>query len=121
MFPLDVSVFDDGPDDVERCGLILQGPDRTWHVHELPNRHPDPHNHFAIDTDDADPIPASEGFIVGAVHTHPRDAEPFASQHDVDSIPEGWIGLVYHPATGSKVWYDSTGVQHEDFRRKQKS
>lgn len=117
MYPIDVSVFDTGPNNVERCGLILQS-NRVMHVHELPNRHPHPRDGFIIDTKDADLIPSAEGEVVGVVHTHPHQTNRFASQHDVDSIPDGWVGLVYHPHTGSKVWYDRTGIIYEDLRRR---
>lgn len=121
MHDLDMSVFDDGVNDVERCGLILMRGDGSRHIYELPNRHSQPQDHFIIDTEDTDAIPDDHGVIVGVAHTHPRHASRYASQHDVDSIPEGWIGLVYHPSTGSKVWYDSTGVLFEDLRRKRKT
>lgn len=120
MKPLDVSAFDTGPDTEERCGLILQRNDGSWHVIEMPNRSDTPRDQFIIDTDDADCIPSTQGFIVGVVHTHPFRTPRYASQFDVDSIPVGWIGLVYHPSTGSKVWYDSTGVLYEDLRKRKR-
>lgn len=115
----DLSIFDEGSNDVERCGVIVRRPDGSSYVVELPNRSDNPKSHFvASKTDARNLILPKEDLIIGVVHTHPFRAVRTASQHDIDSIPEGLIGMVYHPSSGSTVWYSRTGIVHEQLKRR---
>lgn len=118
MYEVDLSVFDGGPNLEERCGVILQGADGAYKVFELENRSPSPKNRFIISKSDAETIDKRHGVIVGVVHTHPYRGMRTASPHDINSIPAGLFGIVYHPSTGSKVWYDHNGVTYEDLKRR---
>ena len=113
----DFSLFDDGPNDAERCGLIFQRTDGTYWVHEVPNRHEKPLRAFRIHKSDLEELEIDDLFIA-VVHTHPFRAMRSASQRDIDSIPDGLLGMVYHPSTKSVTWYDSGGVIDYNLRRR---
>lgn len=113
----DLSLFDEGPNDEERCGLIFQRDDGIYWVHEVPNRAERPKRFFRINKSDLQHID-TEDVCVGVVHTHPFRAMRMASQKDVDSIPDGLVGMVYHPSTKSIVWYDSDGVIEDNLRKR---
>lgn len=115
----DVSVFDQGPNTEERCGLILKRTDNSFYIMELPNRAVDSKRYYAIvksDMDSAD-IPDSDS-VVGFIHTHPFRFPRRPSGHDIDAIPDGMIGMVYHPSSGSTVWYDRNGIVQEQLKRR---
>jgi proteasome lid subunit RPN8/RPN11 len=118
LYEVDLSAFDSGTNTEERCGVVLQSADGDYNVFELENRSPNPKNRFVISKADAAQIDKRHGVIVGVVHTHPFRSMRTASQHDINSIPAGLFGIVYHPSTGSKVWYDHNGVTHEDLKRR---
>lgn len=115
----DLSIFDEGLNDKERCGLIIMRSDCTTYVVEVPNRSDDPSRYFTMvkrDVDGIDIHPSER--IVGVVHTHPFGFPRKPSPHDLASIREGWIGMVYHPSTGSTVWYDHNGIVQEQLKRR---
>lgn len=115
----DLSLFDTGTNDVERCGVIVRRTDGSTYVIEVPNRSETPKHHFVVSTKDVKAVIVPEGdVIVGIVHTHPFRAMRIASDHDIDSIPDGLIGMVYHPSTRSVVWYDSTGTIEQRLRKR---
>lgn len=115
----DLSIFDEGANNEERCGVIIMRPDCTTYVMEVPNRSDDPRRHFIINRSDVEVLdwPSSHK-MVGVIHTHPFRGMRAASQHDIDSIPEGLVGMVYHPSSGSIVWYDRSGVILEKLKRR---
>lgn len=114
----DCSIFDSGPNDVERCGLILERDDGSTYVHEVPNRSYNPRRSFVIWVSDTHRVPRGSNRIVGIIHTHPYRGVRAASQFDLDSIPKGLVGIVYHPSSGSKVWYRRNEVLHEHMTRR---
>ena len=107
----DLSAFD-GDSHFERCGVIVLRPDETTYVIEVPNRSSTPADTFAIDAADIRAIPntVSTHRLIGFMHTHPDYDSPHPSQADIKSMPEGFFGLVYHPVSGSIVWYTRDGV-----------
>lgn len=117
MIKPDLSVFDVGPNDVERCGVILKRLDGSVYVSELPNRSNAPKYHFTLSKTDVADLETND-VVIGVVHTHPFRSMRIASQHDIDSIREGLIGMVYHPSSGSIVWYDHTGTVKEQLKRR---
>lgn len=115
----DLTLFDNRPNNVEWCGVIVRRPDESTYIIEMPNRAPDQTRHFIIATKDVKKLVAPDGdLIIGVVHTHPFRSIKVPSQHDIDSIPEGLIGMVYHPSTSSVVWYDSTGIIEQRLRKR---
>lgn len=115
----DVSVFDHGPNDEERCGVILMRPDCTTYVVEVPNRAEDRKRYFAVVKSDIESIDGIEVHkLIGFIHTHPYRFPRRPSGHDIDSIRDGMIGMVYHPSSGSTVWYDRTGIVQEQLKRR---
>lgn len=115
----DLSLFDTGTNELERCGVIVRREDGSTYVIEVPNRSNTPHHHFIVSTKDVKALTAPPSdVIVGIVHTHPFRAMRIASDHDIDSIPDGLIGMVYHPSTRSIVWYDSTGIIEQRLRKR---
>jgi proteasome lid subunit RPN8/RPN11 len=117
MLRPDLSIFDSKSNEFERCGVIFKRTDKSLYIVELPNHSATPKNHFIISKKDVSKLKVLDK-LVGIVHTHPFRAMRIASQHDIDSIPEGLVGMVYHPSTGSTVWYDRTGVIHEELRKR---
>ena len=107
----DLSIFD-GDSHYERCGIIVLRPDETTYVIEVPNRYETPADTFAIDVADIRAIPMQDQThrLMGFVHTHPSHDAPHPSQADIESIPDGYVGLVYHPVSGSIIWYTRNGV-----------
>lgn len=107
----DLSAFD-GDSHFERCGVIVLRPDETTYVIEVPNRSDTPTDTFAIDVADVRAIrnPDPTHRLVGFMHTHPGHDAPHPSQTDIESIPDGFFGLVYHPVSGSIIWYTRNGV-----------
>jgi proteasome lid subunit RPN8/RPN11 len=115
----DVSIFDNGLNNLERCGVIVQKSDDSTYVVELPNRSNKPKLHFTMLKEDVRVLVLPEGdIIIGVIHTHPYRSVRTASQHDIDSIPKGLVGMVYHPSTGSTTWYDHTGVLQHNLRKR---
>jgi proteasome lid subunit RPN8/RPN11 len=120
MIPLpDTSLFDDGPNNVERCGLILVRPDCTAYIIEVPNRSETPNKNFVIMKSDLNSIKVPESHrAVGIIHTHPYRYPRLPSPYDISSLRDGLIGMVYHPSTGSTTWYDRTGVLQHNLRKR---
>jgi len=119
MIDVDLTDFDSGPQDVERCGVIFQRPDGKWYVVEVPNRAQDPSSGFIIWAGDVETLGVPEDHVlVGPVHTHPARNAMMPSNHDLSAIPVGYVGLVYHPASASRVWYSSRGIIELDLRRR---
>lgn len=112
MFPTpDLSDFDTDHD-MERCGVIFECLDGTWVIVEVPNRASDPWNDFQIDNADVHQIPLSpeEYRIVGIMHTHPNTTQKQPTPTDLAGVPDGMIGMVYHPSSGSIIWYTRAGT-----------
>jgi len=115
----DLSLFDNRPNDVEWCGVIVQRVDNSNYVVEVPNRAEDQTRHFLISTKDVKELSIGDGeLVVGIVHTHPFRSIKTPSDHDIDSIPDGLVGMVYHPSTRSVVWYDSNGTIQQRLRKR---
>ena len=114
----DTSLFDDGTNRVERCGIIVKNPDGTHWIKELPNRADDPTRDFRIDNADVKAALPPDADIVGVIHTHPYRSSMLPSEADIDSIPRGLVGMVYHPSTTSVAWYDNLGTI--DYRQRRK-
>jgi len=108
----DLSIFDTGSHDVERCGVIIVT-NGTPSVVEVPNHSPDPRNAFVISKKD---VPKER--VIGIVHTHLKEQQRTPSGFDIQYIPEGLIGMVYHPNTKSVTWYASTGILHKELRKR---
>jgi proteasome lid subunit RPN8/RPN11 len=114
----DLSSFDDPTNEVERCGVIVFGSDGGYEVVELPNRSPRPDLHFVVWNRDIHTLLSPDDEIVGVFHTHLSDSPAHPSEADIRSIPGALIGMVYHPATKSVVWYDHKGIIETKRKRK---
>lgn len=115
----DLTVFDDGLNDEERCGVIVHRGDSTHYVIELPNRSDEPHKTYRLAYADMKELVLPEGHsVIGFVHTHPRGVPRLPSPHDIQSLPTGVIGMVYHPSTGSTTWYDRDGIIDTQLKRR---
>lgn len=104
--PVDLSVFDDGDDEAERCGVVFEDDNKRFYVVEVPNRAGNTHDDFVIWESDVPDLPHP---VVGVVHTHPSYDSPFPSHNDFVHIPPSIVGIVYQPATKSVVWYTNGG------------
>lgn len=92
-------------EDYEECAVVLRVAPDTWHIKAVPNRHSDKKNHFRIMREDVN-LQDGES-IVAVVHTHTRPGEVEPSYDDVKSLPDGLLGIVVHPRTGSWTAYDN--------------
>ncbi len=117
-YPLpDLSIFDDGLNTEERCGVIVKSSD-GYSVIEVPNRHAEPDKHFVIQTGDVKEATSNvDGEVIGIVHTHPKKQHKNPSYSDVTSIPDDLIGIVYHPSSKTIHWYNKTGVLESEIRK----
>lgn len=95
---IDFSAIFVGKQSRERCGVI----DASGELVEWPNQHPEPRYNFTL------PIAwlrtALDDPTVGVWaiwHTHPRFADRLPTPTDLQSIPEGLLGVVMH--VGTKV------------------
>ena len=114
-YPLpDLSIFDDGLNSEERCGVIVKTKD-TYKIIEVPNRHPEPNKHFIIHNSDVKDA-AKDLEVIGIVHTHPKKQHKTPSYSDINSIPDNLIGIVYHPSSKTIHWYNKTGVLESEIR-----
>lgn len=121
---LDFSKFDDpSKQDEEQCGVILRsiGPGRTrYDIVRVPNSHPDPAEHFGIKKRHIEEALWGSTALYEAwaiVHTHRAHHHRRPSPHDIASHPPGLLGVVYHPESGSAVWYSHKGVLKNGFRQ----
>ena len=119
---LDFSKFDDpSKQDAEQCGIILEsdGPARKrYDIVRVPNAHPDPKNHFAIRKRHVYEMKVFSGYhVFGFVHTHLAHHPRRPSKHDIESQPPGMLGVVYHPESGSAIWYTHRGVLKNGYRQ----
>jgi len=119
IFEVDLSDFDGETTD-ERCGIIVRL-DEDYFAIEVPNEAANPRRDFRISDSRTMEILAHEGLdrssIVGVVHTHQRGFSRWPSYNDVKGLPLNLVGCVYHPSTGSRVWYDRSGFLQEDIKR----
>ena len=89
----------------ERCGAILC----NGAMVEIPNRHPNPVEHFTMTRADIDNrlhrlvVP-----VFAWWHTHIHEDNPLPSMDDLDSIGR-LTGLVIHCASGQATLYDADG------------
>jgi proteasome lid subunit RPN8/RPN11 len=115
----DLSIFDEGLNNEERCAIVFVRADCTTYIVEVPNRAEDKKRYFAIVKSDIDSIDSNQSdTMIGVVHTHPYRFPRRPSMHDIASIREGLIGMVYHPSSGSIVWYDRKGIVQEQLKRR---
>lgn len=117
---VDVSAFDFGPNVHERCGVIIDNGADGYELVELPNRSDLTTHHFIIWNADIKAALPEMTQIVGVVHTHPFRSSSLPSTDDIDSIPSGLIGMVYHPSTTSITWYDENGIIKHIKKRKRR-
>ena len=117
-YPLpDLSIFDDGLNSEERCGVIYKQKD-IYSIIEVPNRHEEPSKHFMIHTSDVKEAMADvDGEVIGIIHTHPKKQHKTPSYSDIVSIPDDLIGIVYHPSSKTIHWYNKTGVLESEIRK----
>lgn len=104
---------------MERCGVIFERSDGQWFIVEVPNRARDPWNDFQINIPDVREIQLApdEYRIVGVAHTHPNTTRKEPTPSDIEGIPKGLVGLVYHPASGSIIWYTCAGILDEQLKK----
>lgn len=72
------------------------------------NSHHKSYAFFGILSDDYESVKAKvpDGMqIVGVLHTHLRPDEDRPSQEDLDGLPEGWLGAIYHLPSRRLLWY----------------
>ena len=94
--------------------MVLEDRDGRRRVQRVPNRSPDYDRTLIMYRDIRVKAPWK---IVGFLHTHPEpDDDPEPSQYDYENGPNrGDIpSVVYHPPSGSLVWYDKDGVLHRE-------
>lgn len=120
MNPLpDLSMFDEGDNTEERCGVIVRDPSGKHWVVEVPNRADDKARRFKVLKSDVSNVSLEQGQeVIGVIHTHPFRSMRVPSDHDIDSIPHGLLGMVYHPSTGSIFWYDRNGILEHRLKRR---
>lgn len=112
MSRIDFSAFD-GRYKYERCAAIARDfRTKKYFLIEVTNSHEDPKHHFAIRHGDLEAAftryPMAQ--LTGFMHTHPDGASRFPSKHDIAAASPGMMHVVYHPSSGSEVWYDGSGI-----------
>ncbi len=112
-FDVDLSDYEEVVSDVERCGVILVNNKGYVRIVGVPNRHKDSQINFQIDNNDVNTVlEMTREKLIGIFHTHPDPDIEMAvpSLNDINNIPEGICGMVYHPFSKIIHWYDSTGI-----------
>ena len=72
-------------------------------MHPVPNRHATPEKDFAVFGRDINPLLEQGYTFIGVIHSHLPDYPPWPTEEDLDGLPSGLIGGVYH--TGTIHWY----------------
>lgn len=102
---------------VEQCGLLFGRRDRGHYVIEtvvpVENSAPSPERAFAIKRSHAKEVVLKQrGSLLGVLHTHWEGAT-YPSNADVNSIPLGWLGVVFHTKKRIITYYNRHGYISE--------
>lgn len=108
----DLAVFQDTR--AEQCGVLFgKRTPKTYTVEALAavkNHSDDPYSHFEIKTGDVRRVMKRLGYteadIIGSIHTHPRGSKADPSAIDVEDLPEGMLGVVYHVTSRTLSYYN---------------
>ena len=119
---IDFSRFDDpSKQRREQCGIIMQSdpPGKPrYDLVRVQNTHPRPRTNWIIRQRHLDDVAIFSGWHVFAyVHTHTAVRGHMPTKHDIESLPPGILGVVYHPIRGSAVWYTHKGVLRRGYRQ----
>lgn len=101
----------------EQAGVVVSDGQRTWVV-RLPNRDSSGEPDRALTWyDDLLPLLRPGLTVVAFLHTHLPDYDPMPSSYDLDAMPAPWSkrrfdvpGIVYHPHSGTLMWFNRGGV-----------
>ncbi len=98
--PLDTLHAIERTTDEETCGVIVgrrlsRNRIVVRNIISMPNRHPDPVNHFRITKNDVLTCTPDYGPIMGSAHTHGPGQESGPSPHDLQSLVGRQLGIVW--------------------------
>lgn len=105
----------DGDSKEELCGVLVGAPipeDKSlvfYDVLPVPNSAEDPEACYEVRKSLVlEALGAySLADVIGYIHTHPRGKKADPSYADVEGIKPGQIGMVFHVATKTLMWYDN--------------
>jgi len=106
----------DGESKEERCGIIVRSKEGAYEAREVLNMADNPRIHFRMLQRDVDVAQRTDE-LVGFVHTHPHGVGRGLSYADVSQLPDGLVGLVYHPVSGSRIIYNNRGPIFSDIKK----
>jgi hypothetical protein len=108
----------------EETFVIMRHQDLQPVLLRVPNRHPDPKNHFRIYARDIRHYSKLGMSLVGYVHTHlpdddEHDESELPSPEDFQSLSDDYLGGVYMVTGDTLYWYNHEKIIHTTTMRYQ--
>lgn len=102
-----------GDESFERCAVLIgRRSDSTFYVMdvlEVPNTSDNTRLTFSMKAGDVRSAVTEAGYeqsdIIGCLHVHTRGAKADPSWDDVDELPPGTLGVIYHQTSGRVTFY----------------